>query len=94
MRLGVRVRRRVTVVEIKQEAAHVFVINLPPAISFVLRDDLGKKKNKSGTFERTVAPGRRRRTSPQYSEMKSFFWTGSLMKIPHPATSDGASSRC
>lgn len=26
--------------------------------------------------------------------MNSFFWTGSLMKIPHPATSDGASSRC
>lgn len=33
-------------------------------------------------------------TSPQYSEMKSFFWTGSLMKIPQPATSDGARSRC
>lgn len=33
-------------------------------------------------------------TSPQYSEMKSFFCTGSLMKMPHPATSEGASSRC
>lgn len=33
-------------------------------------------------------------TSPQYSEMNSFFWTGSLMKIPQPATSEGASNKC
>lgn len=33
-------------------------------------------------------------TSPQYSEMNSFFCTGSLMKIPQPATSEGASSKC
>lgn len=33
-------------------------------------------------------------TSPQYSEMNSFFCTDSLMKVPHPATSEGASSRC
>ena len=36
----------------------------------------------------------KRPTSPQYSEMKSFFWTDSLMKVPHPATSDGANRRC
>ena len=33
-------------------------------------------------------------TSPQYSEMNSFFCTDSLMKVPHPATSEGASGRC
>lgn len=33
-------------------------------------------------------------TSPQYSEMNSFFCTDSLMKVPQPATSDGASSKC
>lgn len=33
-------------------------------------------------------------TSPQYSEMNSFFCTASLMKVPQPATSDGASNKC
>ena len=33
-------------------------------------------------------------TSPQYSDMKSFFSHDSLRKIPQPATSDGAISRC
>ena len=33
-------------------------------------------------------------TSPQYSLMNSFFSAPSLMKIPQPATSDGASRRC
>ena len=33
-------------------------------------------------------------TSPQYSEMNSFFCTDSLMKVPQPATSDGASNKC
>lgn len=33
-------------------------------------------------------------TSPQYSEMNSFFCTGSLMNIPQPATSEGANSKC
>lgn len=33
-------------------------------------------------------------TSPQYSEMNSFFCTGSLIKIPQPATSEGANSKC
>lgn len=97
---------RVTVVEVEQEAAHVLVINFPPAIGLILRDDLEKQTNRGALRPRQggrspadgarqMAPSRRRqRTSPQYSEMKSFFWTGSLMKIPHPATSDGASSRC
>ena len=33
-------------------------------------------------------------TSPQYSLMNPFFSAPSLMKIPQPATSDGASRRC
>lgn len=33
-------------------------------------------------------------TSPQYSEMNSFFCTDSLMKVPQPATSEGASNKC
>ena len=34
------------------------------------------------------------RTSPQYSEMKSFFSAESLRKIPQPATSEGAINKC
>lgn len=93
--VGVCVCVCVTIVEVKQEAAHVFVVNLPPAISFILRDDLENQDNDGeteGTNQRRACGGGR--TSPQYSEMKSFFCTGSLMKMPHPATSDGASSRC
>ena len=33
-------------------------------------------------------------TSPQYSLMKVFFWIAILAKIPQPATSDGANSKC
>ena len=33
-------------------------------------------------------------TSPQYSLINSFFAAPSLIKIPQPATSDGAKSRC
>lgn len=39
----------VTVVEVKQEAAHVFVVNLPSAISFILRDDLENQGNNDET---------------------------------------------
>lgn len=33
-------------------------------------------------------------TSPQYSDMNSFFSAGTLRKIPHPAISEGARRRC
>lgn len=39
----------VTIVEVKQEAAHVFVVNLPSAISFILRDDLENQGNNDET---------------------------------------------
>lgn len=32
-----------TVVEVEEEAAHVFVVDFPSAIGFVLRDNLKKK---------------------------------------------------
>lgn len=32
----------VTIVEVEEEAAHVFVVDLPSAVGFVLRDNLRK----------------------------------------------------
>lgn len=34
--------RVVTVVQVKQEAAHVFIVDFPSAVGFVLRDNLNK----------------------------------------------------
>lgn len=47
-----------------------------------------------GSVYTVLKLGPPRLTSPQYSEMNSFFCTGSLMKMPQPATSDGASNKC
>jgi len=42
------VRRLVTIVKVKQEAAHVFVIDLASTVCFILGDDLaGKNRNAS-----------------------------------------------
>lgn len=49
----------VTIVEVKQEAAHVFVVNLPSAISFILRDDLENQ----GNNEEMSHPIRRQRAA-------------------------------
>ena len=41
-----------TVVEVEEEAAHVFVVDFPSAIGFILRDDLQKQHH---TFSNSIS---------------------------------------
>lgn len=42
-------KRLHTIVEVEEEAGHVFIIDLPPSISLILRDKLqGQTRNKQG----------------------------------------------
>ncbi len=75
------------------------------AVGFVSCDQLGictARENRTLSFSRPKFRVSQQkysvfvtdRTSPQYSEINSFFSAESFRKMPHPATSDGANSRC
>lgn len=72
-------RRLVTIVKVKQEAAHVFVIDLASAVCFILGNDLAGKNRKVileeiiTLHEKLIYIYKKHLTSPQYSEMNSFF---------------------
>lgn len=92
------------IVQVEKEAGHVFVVDSPTSVGLILGDQLFEHRHGiNGHSEQNSSQAERLKTnnvwtgilaSPQYSEINSFFWTGSLMKVPHPATSDGAKSRC
>ena len=53
-----------------------------------------KHTDDADLFQTASCTDRQSLTSPQYSDMKSFFSQDSFRKMPHPATSDGAINRC
>lgn len=88
------------IVQVEKEAGHVLVVDPAASVGLVLGDELNTRPVNTPLWSQPDSlTGLLRHwtgvlASPQYSEMNSFFWTGSLMKVPHPATSDGAKSRC
>ena len=75
-------------VEVEEKTAHVLVIDFPSSVSFFLGYHLHPHTHTHHTSHKHA------HTSPQYSLINSFFSAPSFMKMPHPATSEGASSRC
>lgn len=97
---GARRVRILAIVQVEKEAGHVLVVDPAAPVGLVLGDELNTQRvntpvqSEPQSLTGIVTHWTGVLASPQYSEMNSFFCTGSLIKVPHPATSDGAKSRC